>query len=147
MKVILRQDYERLGKLGDIVDVKDGYGRNFLIPRGIAYEATEGNRRAIEEEKKQRIAREAKDLKSAEKLAAELEKVSITIPMKVGEEEKLFGSVTAQHIAEALKEKGYSIEKQQIEIEEPIKTLGIYTVNVKLHRTVTRKVRVWVVAE
>ncbi|PIU44651.1 MAG: 50S ribosomal protein L9 [Ignavibacteriales bacterium CG07_land_8_20_14_0_80_59_12] len=147
MKAILRKDYESLGRIGDAVDVKDGYGRNFLIPRGIAYEARPGNLRALEEEKRQLAVRESKSLKAAERLSSELEKVSITILMKVGEEEKLFGSVTAQNVAEALKEKGYSIEKQQIEIEEPIKALGIYTVNVKLHHAVAAKVKVWVVAE
>jgi len=147
MKAILRKDYESLGRIGDAVDVKDGYGRNFLIPRGIAYEARPGNLRALEEEKRQLAVRESKSLKAAERLSSELEKISITILMKVGEEEKLFGSVTAQNVAEALKEKGYSIEKQQIEIEEPIKALGIYTVNVKLHHAVAAKVKVWVVAE
>jgi len=147
MKAILRKDYESLGRIGDAVDVKDGYGWNFLIPRGIAYEARPGNLRALEEEKRQLAVRESKSLKAAERLSSELEKISITILMKVGEEEKLFGSVTAQNVAEALKEKGYSIEKQQIEIEEPIKALGIYTVNVKLHHAVAAKVKVWVVAE
>jgi len=147
MKIILRQDHEKLGKLGDIVDVKDGYARNFLIPRNIAYSANEGNIRALEEEKKQHVDRQKKGLRRAEKLSAELEKVSITLKMKVGEDEKLFGSVTNQMIADDLKEKGIIVDRRSIEIEEPIKALGIYTVNIKLHTNVSGKVKVWVVRE
>jgi large subunit ribosomal protein L9 len=147
MKVILRKDHEKLGTVGSTVDVKDGYARNYLIPRGIAYTATEGGLRALEEEKRQAERRSNKELKSSEKLATELEKASITIQMKVGEEEKLFGSVTSQMVADALKEKGFDIDKRIIDLEEPIKALGIYTVNVKLHQNVTGKVKVWVVRE
>jgi large subunit ribosomal protein L9 len=147
MKVILRQDHERLGKVGDTVDVKDGYARNYLIPRKIAFEATPGNLRALEEEKKQRVQRADKELRTATKLAAELEKLSLTIQMKVGEDEKLFGSVTSQTIADSLKEKGYTIDKRIVHLEEPIKALGIYTVDLKLHSEVTGKVKVWVVRE
>lgn len=147
MEVILRKDHEKLGTVGTKVVVKDGYARNYLIPRGMAYEATEGALRALEEEKHQADRRSNKELKSSEKLAQELEKVSITIPMKVGEDEKLFGSVTSQMIADSLKEKGMEIDKRIIEMEEPIKALGIYSVNVKLHQNVTGKVKVWVVRE
>lgn len=147
MKVILRKEHEKLGQIGALVDVKDGYARNFLIPRGLAYPATEGSMRALEEEKKQAEQRVAKELKGSEKLASDLEKVSITLQMKVGEEEKLFGSVTSQMVADALKEKGYEIDKRIIDLEEPIKALGIYSVPVKLHANVTAKVKVWVVRE
>lgn len=147
MEVILRKDHEKLGTVGTKVVVKDGYARNYLIPRGLAYEATEGALRALEEEKKQAERRSTKELKSSEKLAQELDKVSITIQMKVGEDEKLFGSVTSQMIADALKEKGLEVDKRVIDLEEPIKALGIYTVNVKLHQNVTGKVKVWVVRE
>lgn len=147
MKVILRQDHERLGKVGDAVEVKDGYARNYLIPRKIAFEATAGNLRALEEEKTQRVHRSEKELRTAKKLAAELEKLSITIQMKVGEEEKLFGSVTSQTIADSLKEKGFTIDKRVIDLGEPIRALGIYTVELKLHSEVTGKVKVWVVRE
>lgn len=147
MKVILRQDYEKLGKIGDIVEVKDGFARNFLIPRSIAYVATKGNLQALEEERKQHARRQEKDLRAAQKIAQELEKVSITIRMKVGEDDKLFGSVTSQMIADALTEKGFSIDKRQIEIEEPIKALGIYSATAKLHTSVTTKVKIWVVRE
>lgn len=147
MKIILRQEHEKLGKVGDVVEVKDGYARNYLIPRKIAYRATPGAMAALEEEKKQAERRKAKELHSAERLAAELEKVSITLQMKVGEDEKLFGSVTAQMIADALKEKGFTIDKRIIELEEPIKALGIYTVTIKLHQNIAAKVKVWVVRE
>ncbi len=147
MKVILRKDQDKLGQVGAVVDVKDGYARNFLIPKGIAYPASEGSMRALEEEKKQAERRSTKELKSSEKLATELEKLSITIKMKVGEDEKLFGSVTSQMIADAVKEKGFDIDKRIIEMPEPIKALGIYNVDVKLHQNVTGKVKVWVVRE
>lgn len=147
MKVILRQNHDKLGKIGDAVTVKDGYARNYLIPRKIAYPATEGNLRALEEEKKQYERRTQKEQRNAEKLAQELEKISVTVKMKTGEDDKLFGSVTSQTIADSLKEKGITIDKRAIDLEEPIKTLGIYTVNVKLHQNVTGKVKVWVVRE
>ena len=147
MKIILRQDHEKLGNLGDVVEVKDGYARNYLVPRKIAFAATEGNLRALEEEKKQASERQKKDLRQAENVSKELEKISITLQMKVGEDEKLFGSVTSQMIADALKEKGLTIDKRIIELEEPIKALGIYTINLKLHTNVTGKVKVWVVRE
>lgn len=147
MKVILRQDYNTLGKVGDIVDVKDGFARNFLLPRKIAYAALAGNIAALEEEKKS-IAKKAEiEIKSAEKVANELEKVSVTIPVQVGEEDKIFGTVTTQMLADALKEKGFEIDKRKIEIPESIKALGIYTVNVKLHSNVEAKIKVWVVRE
>jgi large subunit ribosomal protein L9 len=147
MKVILRKEHEKLGQVGAVVDVKDGYARNFLIPKGIAYPANDGNMRALEEEKKQANRRSVKEQKSSEKLAANLEKVSITLQMKVGEDEKLFGSVTSQMIADALKEKGFDLDKRIIELPEPIKALGIYTVDVKLPQNTTGKVKVWVVRE
>jgi large subunit ribosomal protein L9 len=147
MKVILRKNYEQLGKVGQVVNVKEGFAMNFLIPRKIAFLATEGNIRALEEEKKQISKKAAKELEAAQKLAQELEKISITIPVKVGEEDKLFGTVTAQMIADSLKEKGYDVDKRKIEIAEPIKSLGIFDVAVKLHSDVTANVKTWVVRE
>ncbi len=147
MKVILRKDHETLGQIGSVVEVKNGFARNFLIPQGFAYQANEGNMRALAEEKKQAERRLSKELKTSTKLIAELEKASITIQMKVGEDEKLFGSVTSQMIADSLKEKGFNIDKRSIDLEEPIKALGIYHVNIKLHPTVTGKLKVWVVRE
>jgi large subunit ribosomal protein L9 len=147
MKVILRKDFETLGKIGDVVAVKDGYARNYLLPRQIAYHATTSSLRALEEEKKQHERQDQKQLKDAEKVGNELEKVSITIAMKVGEDDKLFGSVTSQMIADALKEKGFTVDKRTIELEEPIKTLGIFEVPVKLHTKISAKAKVWVVRE
>lgn len=147
MKIILRKDHEKLGAIGSLVDVKDGYARNYLIPRGIAYAATEGNMRALEAEKKAASARTDKEKRLSEKTAVELEKHSVTISMKVGEDEKLFGSVTAQMIADSLKEKGIDLDKRVIALEEPIKALGIYDVDVKLPHGVQGKVKVWVVRE
>ncbi|HEX9829010.1 MAG TPA: 50S ribosomal protein L9 [Bacteroidota bacterium] len=147
MKVILRQDHNKLGKLGDVVDVKDGYARNFLIPRNIAFLATANAVKMLDEEKKQSARRMDKEKTGSEKLAAELEKLSLTIQMKVGEDEKLFGSVTSQMIADGLQEKGITLDKRIIELDEPLKALGIYDVNVKLPGSVTGKVKVWVVRE
>lgn len=147
MKVILRQDFESLGKIGEVVDVKDGYARNYLFPRGLAYAALKGNIKALDEEKKSVEKRNLQELKAAETLAAELETVSITIPVQVGEEDKIFGTVTTQMIADALKEKSYDIDKRKVEIEEPIKALGIYEVSLKIHPSVNAKIKVWVVRE
>jgi large subunit ribosomal protein L9 len=147
MKVILRQEFEQLGHIGEVVEVKEGYARNFLIPRNIAYLATASSIQQLEEEKKQHARALDKEKRSSETLAAELEKVSVTIQMKVGEDEKLFGSVTSQMIAESLKEKGLTIDKRQIEMDDSIKALGIYTVDVKLPGSVVGKVKVWVVRE
>lgn len=147
MKVILRQTIDKLGKIGQIVDVKDGYALNYLIPKGFAYVAVKGNVKALEEEKKIVEKRSQQELKAAENLASELEKVSVSIPVQVGEEDKIFGTVTAQMIADALKEKGYDIDKRKFELEEQIKTLGIYNVSIKLHPSVSAKIKVWVVRE
>jgi large subunit ribosomal protein L9 len=147
MKVILRENYESLGSIGDLVDVKDGFARNYLIPRKIAYAALKGNILALEEEKKSIAKKAQHELQNAEKLSADLEKISVTIPVQVGEEDKIFGSVTTQMIADALKEKGHEIDKRKIEIDETIKALGIYSVGIKLHSNVETKIKVWVVRE
>jgi len=147
MKVILRQNIESLGSVGDVVEVKPGYANNYLIPRQFAYIAMAGSVKALEEEKKNLVKKKQKELEAAEKLAAELEKVSISIPVQVGEEDKIFGSVTTQMIGDALAEKSFDMDRRKIEIEEPIKSLGIYSVGIKLHPSVTAKIKVWVVRE
>ena len=147
MKVILRQDYNQLGKMGDVVEVKLGFARNFLIPRNIAYEATESSLKKLQEEKKQGDRRMAKEQKTAQAVADQLVKTSVTIKMKVGEDDKLFGSVTSQMIADSLVEKGLTLDKRLIALEEPIKALGIYDVPVKLAAGVSGIVKVWVVRE
>lgn len=145
MKVILRQDYEPLGKIGDVVEVKDGYARNFLLPKKIVYPAKPGFLKKLEEEKKAHQLRLQKEKIAAEKLAREIESVSVSIPVQVGEEDRIFGTVTTQMIADALNEKGFDIDKRKIELDEQIKTLGIYTAKIKLHPEVTASFKVWVV--
>jgi large subunit ribosomal protein L9 len=147
MKVILRQTVDTLGQIGEVVEVKNGYARNYLIPNKIAYAALKGNVKALEEEKKNLNRKKEQERHQSEKQAGEIEKVSVSIPVQVGEEDKIFGTVTTQMIADALKEKGFDLDKRKIEIEEPIKSLGIYTVSIKLHPNVVAKVKVWVVRE
>ena len=147
MKIILRQDYENLGKAGDIVTVKPGYARNFLLPKQIAYPAKPNFIRMLEEEKRQKQQRQHKEKKVAEALAEKLNKVSVTISVSVGEEDKIFGSVTTMDIAEALKKEGYEIDRRKIVLEEPIKALGIYSVPIKVHPEVEASIKVWVVKE
>lgn len=147
MRVILRQNIDKLGQIGDVVDVKEGYALNYLIPHKYAFAALKGNIKASEEEKKQLDRIRKREIQSTEKIANELEKISVTIPVQVGEEDKIFGSVTTQMIADALKEKGFDIDRRKIELEEQIKTLGIFNANIKLHPSVVAKIKVWVVRE
>jgi large subunit ribosomal protein L9 len=147
MKVLLRQDYESLGNRGDVVSVKNGFARNYLFPKGIALMATSANQKVLEEEKKMFAHRFEKDQRAAEALAKELEAVSLTAAVAVGEEDKVFGSVTSQNIVDLLQEKGYTVDKRKVVLDEPIKALGIYSVPVKLHSEVEVKIRLWVVKE
>ncbi len=147
MKIILKEDVDRLGKRGDIITVKDGYARNYLIPRKLGLLATPGNLRIFEEEKKQLGVRENKSHRLADQVARKLKSVSITATVAVGDEDRVFGSVTAQTISTLLKEKGFDVDKKKIVLEEPIKALGVYTVPIKLHHDVQGKVKVWVVKE
>lgn len=147
MDVILREDVKDLGRAGQLVKVKPGYARNFLLPKGLAYEATEGNRRRIEAEAKARTARQAQDREAASALAARLAAAPLTIKGKAGEGERLFGSITAQDIADALAKAGLSIDKRKIDLEHPIKTIGEHTVQVNLHHDVKGEVRLTVVPE
>ena len=147
MDVILRQDVEKLGNAGDLVTVKDGYARNYLLPRGFAYPATEGNKKRLEAEAKMRVKKAGAQVVVARELAAQLEAVSLTFTMKAGEGDKLFGSVTAADVAERLHAEGFTVDKKTIELPEPIKALGVYKVAVRLHHEVKPEVRVWVVKE
>ena len=147
MKLVLLEDVDKLGKRGNVVSVKDGYGRNFLIPRKLAMPATEGNLKQIELEAKKYKVKEAKEETDAQSMKGDLEKLSLTIPMEAGEADVLFGSVTSADIASALEKEGYTIDKRKIDIGEPIKRLGVYHVPIKLFRTVTAEVKVWVVKE
>jgi large subunit ribosomal protein L9 len=147
MKLILRQNYESLGEAGTVINVKPGFARNFLIPKGLAMLATDKNLKKYENEKKQMSWRQEKEKRQSEELAKTLENVSCTITVQVGEEDKMFGSVTSQNIAEALESQGYKIDKRKITLDEPIKSLGIYSIPIKLHTDVEAKVKVWVVKE
>jgi large subunit ribosomal protein L9 len=147
MKVILRQDFEALGEAGKVFTVKDGYARNFLIPCGIAYEASVRNLRLFEQDKQRLNARKNREKRLAEGLQTQLGGVSVTATVPVGEEDRVFGSVTAQDIAELLATKGFEIDKRRIQLSEPIKALGIYEVPVKLHAEVQASVKVWVVKQ
>lgn len=127
MEIILRKDVENLGSIGETVNVKNGYARNYLIPRNLAYIATEGARKRIELEKRQYAKQVAKEKEGAELLAEQLSELQISIPMKVGEEGKLYGSVTPQMIAQELSIRGYDIDRRSIVIDDPIKSLGVLT--------------------
>jgi large subunit ribosomal protein L9 len=147
MEVILRQAVEKLGHPGDIVKVSAGYARNYLLPRGVAYEATPGNKKRIERERQRLEAAEESRRTSAQGLAEKLEQVSLTFSARVGEEGKLFGSVTSADIAQQLGEQGYAIEKRQVELKEPIKALGVYRVAIRLHADVHPEIKVWVIKQ
>ena len=147
MKVILLKDIEALGSAGEVVEVKNGYGRNFLIPRSEALIATAANMAQFESRRKQQETLAERDRRAAEALAKKLEAESITAQVKVGEEDRLFGSVTAQNIAELLEEKGYEIDRRAIHLEDPIRELGVYNVEVRLYPEVAAAVKLWVVKE
>jgi large subunit ribosomal protein L9 len=145
MKVILIEDIPSLGKMGDLVKVSDGYGRNFLVPHGKAIRATTHNVKVLEHQTKQLKNKVDKIKRDAEKLARKIEAVSCTVAKPAGDEEKIFGSVTSMDIGESLKVEGIEVDRKKIILDEPIKTLGIYTVPIKLHPEVTAQLKVWVV--
>jgi len=145
MQVILREDLENLGKSGDVVTVKPGYGRNYLIPQGLAVTATKADVARVAHEKRVIAARNAKLQKDAQAEADRLNQVSVSIAVATGEEDKLYGSVTAKDIAEAYQEKGVAVDSKKLVLGEPIKTLGLTEVPVKLAHGVTATLKVWVV--
>jgi large subunit ribosomal protein L9 len=147
MKVILAKDVEKLGEIGDIVEVADGYGRNFLIPRGLAVAATAKNQRQLDHEQRLREDRIARAKKEAEAFAGTLQGVACHFTRRAGEEGKLFGSVTAMDIADRLKDAGFDIDRRLIQLEQPIKSLGEFTVPVRLRTDVSALVKVTVAAE
>jgi large subunit ribosomal protein L9 len=147
MEVILREDVQSLGKAGQLVRVKPGYARNFLLPRGLAYEATEGNKKRIAAESKARETRASQDRQEAQTLADALSKVSLTLSAKAGEGDRLFGSITTQDVADALARAGHPIDRRKLELEHPIKSLGEHEVPVRLHADVHAAIRVTVVPE
>ncbi|MCL2182486.1 MAG: 50S ribosomal protein L9 [Chitinispirillia bacterium] len=147
MEVVLKKDFGKLGKAMEIVSVKDGYARNYLIPNGVAVVATEGNKKLVADSKRANEKREAKLVEEARALLGKIEQLPCTIAVKVGEEEQIYGSVSALDIAEFLKKEGHNIEKRQVKLEEAIKQLGVYTVDIELHKGVDAKLKVWVVKE
>ena len=146
MKIILRKDVENLAS-GEVVTVKDGYARNFLIPRGFALKATPGNLKVVEGEKKVRQRALEKEKRNAQELAKRLSTISCTVSMRIGEDGKMFGSVTSSDIAKALEIEGIKIDKKAIELASPIREIGVFHVPVKLHPEINADVKVWVVSE
>jgi len=147
MEVILREHVDNVGRRGEIVKVADGYARNYLLPRKLALLATEGNKKQIERERSKFEAKEADEKRVAEAQAERISNVEVVIARRVGETEALYGSVTAADIADALAAKGFEIERRKLQLPEPIKQLGEFDIPIKLHRDLTAKVKVKVVAE
>ncbi|MGB2601364.1 MAG: 50S ribosomal protein L9 [Candidatus Omnitrophota bacterium] len=145
MKVILIKDINKLGEIGDEVQVKDGYARNYLIPQKIAIESNKGALLVIEQKKREKAHKEQKLKEECEQMAEKIKSLSCTISMEAGEEDKLFGAVTSEMIAENLLTEGVEVDKKKIVLEEPIKALGVYNVDIRLHPEVTAQARVWVV--
>jgi len=140
MEVILREEIEKLGQRGQVVNVAAGYARNYLLPRKLAVPATEANKKIVEQERQAALRREAKEAAQAKELAALLANVTLTSVQKAGEQDVLFGSVTSKDLAEMLEKQGYTIDRRKIDLEHPIKTLGEHKVNIKLHREVVATV-------
>jgi large subunit ribosomal protein L9 len=147
MQIILREAVANLGDVGAVVDVKPGYARNYLLPRGLAYEATDANLKRIERERVRLEKQAAERLSVARKEAKRLSEVSLTFNVRAGEEGRLFGSITSHDIADRLEADGIEIERRDIEMPEPIKALGVFTVPVRLHPDVRPEIKVWVVKE
>jgi large subunit ribosomal protein L9 len=147
MDVILREDIEKLGARGEVVKVAPGYARNFLLPKHLAVEATEANRKIVEQERQAHLRKEAKLKSEAEDLSKLMSGVSVTIAQKAGENDQLFGSVTAKDVADALAVKNYTVDRRKVQLDEPIKHLGEYKVPIRLHKDVTAEITVTVVKE
>ena len=147
MEVILKEDVPKLGHRGDVIKVAEGYGRNYLLPRKLAIEATRGNKAVIEQMKQAAVRRSAVEKADAEALAKQVETVSLSFQRKAGEKDHLFGSVTSSDIAEGLERKGFNIDRRKIQLNEAIKSLGEVEVPIRLHRDVTSKVKVTVEKE
>jgi len=144
MEVILSEDIQALGKLGEVVKVKDGYARYFLLPRKLAYAATPSNLKRIEQQEKKNKAQHEQAKKEAEELAKKLNKASCTLSVEVNDLDKLYGAVAEADIAKALEVEGFTVDKKDIVIEKPIEELGIFEIVINLHSEVTAKIRLWV---
>jgi large subunit ribosomal protein L9 len=147
MEVILKEDVNKLGQRGDVVKVADGYGRNFLLPKKLAMEATAANKVVIEQMKQSAVRKSAREKSEAELLVKQLNQVELVFARKVGENDHLFGSVTSAEIAQQLEHKGFNIDRRKLQLEEPLRQLGEFHVPVKLHREVTAHIKVTVKAE
>lgn len=147
MQVILKERLENLGDAGEVVTVKPGYARNFLIPKGLAYEANEANVRRLDRERARIQQEAAAQLEEAKKRAASLEEVSVTFTARAGDEGRLFGSITSSDIADKLAEQGVEVDRRQIQLDEPIKALGVFNVPLRLHADVRPEIKVWVIKE
>jgi large subunit ribosomal protein L9 len=147
MEVILKEDVPKLGHRGEVVKVAEGYGRNYLLPRKLAIEATSGNKAVIEQMKSSAVRKTAVEKADSEALAKQLEAVSLSFHRKAGEKDHLFGSVTSSDIAEALEKQGFNIDRRKIHLDEPLKSIGDFEVPIRLHRDVTSKVKVSVAKE
>jgi len=145
VRIILLQDFEDLGKAGEQIDVKDGYARNFLFPKGLALKADKNSIKRFQEMARLKDKKKDRALKQSRELAEKLQAVSLTVPVQVGEEDRVFGAVTSIEIAQQLKDKGYDIDKRQILLEEPIKALGIFEIPIKLHSEITTSIKLWVI--
>ncbi len=145
MKIILREDVQDVGAAGQTVDVKDGFGRNFLIPRNLAIPATKANLKAVGEIAKQKTIREKKRRRGAEIIKDKIERLSLSVEVLVGDEDKVFGSVTNNDLVHLMEAEGVTVDKRAIELEEPIKALGVYTVPVKVDKDVYANLKVWVI--
>ena len=147
MEIILREDVDKLGSRGDVVKVAAGYARNFLLPKKLAVAATDANKKIVEQEKQAHLRREAKQVGEAQDLAKLMESVTVTIARKAGENDQLFGSVTAADISDALAAQKYNVERRKIVLDEPIRTLGEHKVTIRLHREVPAEITVNVTKE
>jgi len=145
MEVILKKDVYKIGKAGEVVKVKDGFANNYLLRNGLAVQLNSSNLKKLEEEKAHRALDSQKRKSAAEELKAKISSLSVTLPVLVQDDEKLYGSITAQEISAALKDEGLDIDKSCIILEEPIKSLGIYEIPVKLHPEVPAKIKIWIV--
>jgi len=142
MEVILKEDVAKLGSRGDVVKVAEGYGRNFLLPRKLAIEASQGNKKVIEQMRAAAVRRSAKEKSQAEELSKQFDGLSVTFQRRSGEQDQLFGSVTSGDLAEALEKKGFNLDRRKIQLHEPLKSVGEFTVPVKLHKDVTAHLKV-----
>jgi len=147
MEVILKEDVAKLGSRGDVVKVAEGYGRNYLLPRKLAIQATDGNKKVIDQMKAAAVRRSAKEKAQAEELAKQFDGLSVSFQRKAGEHDQLFGSVTASDLAEALEKKGFSVDRRKIQLHEALRTLGEFTVPIKLHKDVTTHLKVLIEKE